>query len=915
MNRFNRILSSSLFRVGAVLCLGISCILWFVTTRGMGTAGEARAPLQKRPRLAILPLMYDMELENDVRQAAGGFDARLQAELLTLWDVELVSRTHLGTVAFEKKLRIAEDADGESILPAEAVVVPVLDSVARQLRLYVVPVREGMTVPQPRLLRIINSRDLNGSLVSEAAKLVAMDARLALHSGAVTPVGELDRPLTCALLPPVCHDNVRQAAESQSPMIHAAIEQSLTSFETGKVTLVDRTHLAALLDEKMRSELSQEWSPNAAARIGLMAKADLLLIPCVHALNPRTVRTDLFAVEVRGGRIVACATWEGVADAPPPLEKVTSVLKEGIAHHGSDSPLSAVQRREMRHAEATFLPDMVNDVGHMRVSAASMQGVSLRVADAVVGLCADDEALMGKLLDEFWERTIPNYLYALQPKYNPFDQQGGYLAERVRLKKSGLLSRMQAEARQVLERPLTELAKTGGDGDKSRLAQFYLKLDEPEKALSLLMEGISSLEELAKNDGRYAAAATALLDLGRYQECADLVFSREKPSPYAWERGVIAYRELGDKEREFEALWQWRTYQPSSADFLVRRLELAVELGRAAQMVDYITGSWNYGATNTTPVRLAIVKARLAAGQTEYAISDAQCALICERIDNKNQTAITDLEAMLAKENVAPLDRLPLPREFIKVPGTWCIQLAHDQSIKPAHARAVAELLADAWGCTVKVWGLKIDTPRLSFYDRFKDTVDADGMTRLLARADLPADPHLAFVYLTRLKSTLTSNSSFINVAKHRTRSMDYVSDYYVLVYNPQLSVIQTDAALCSGLVTISQFLNEEIWRPTHSGASYETFDPDALAIFQNFNFSRRSLGVSPLTGRLLAQIKPEALRAYVDEETVRARRRGARGTNDKSVVQDISNQFATLRPVIVTYPLQPSSTSLSTKP
>ena len=248
-----------------------------------------------------------------------------------------------------------------------------------------------------------------------------------------------------------------------------------------------------------------------------MAKADLLLIPYVHETTINKVRSDLFAVDINGGLITACSSWEGASDAPPPADKVVSVLREGMINRVKEKKLLAKKQQELRHAEAAFLTEI--SAGGARPRISTRQNTLLRLADAIIGLTADDGKLMGSLLDKFWSGVIPKSNYNLQAKYFP---RTFYLDEKTDIKKSGFLARFQAEAREVLQRPFEELAKSGSDIDKFRLANFYLCEDEPAKALAALMANVGSLAELFKNDMFIGLAASALLDLKRYRECADL---------------------------------------------------------------------------------------------------------------------------------------------------------------------------------------------------------------------------------------------------------------------------------------------------------------------------------------------------------------------------------------------------------
>jgi len=80
-------------------------------------------------RIAFLPSFSDFEKQSPMRAALPAFDARLQAELLTGWDSEVLSRAGLSAVVFEQKLRAAKSASASAlrVLPAGFLVISVLD--------------------------------------------------------------------------------------------------------------------------------------------------------------------------------------------------------------------------------------------------------------------------------------------------------------------------------------------------------------------------------------------------------------------------------------------------------------------------------------------------------------------------------------------------------------------------------------------------------------------------------------------------------------------------------------------------------------------------------------------------------------------------------------------------------------------
>lgn len=868
-------------------------------------------------RIAILPTFSDFGWNREWQHALGGFDAHLQGELLSGWKAELLSRAGLSTVVFEQKLLAAEDGTGKpvlQVLPAELLVLTVFDFQRQELRVHVCRVEPKMKLEAPKVFSVKSSEEIVEKLPQAVAMHIAQVARLELR--AEKPAGpEINnsKSLRCALLEPVSESGRHDEMSKVAPMIRAVLEQALASVPTG-VELVERSQLAALMEEKTTA-VTGAWNANAASSLGRIARADLILVPFVHFQKSSRIHTSLFAVEVSTGRMLSCRRWMGEALAEPPPGQVKALLDDALLAAALAKRESQADDISRRHAEAEFLIGLKNDWNGLRQSSATAAQQAARFGDAAMALGQDKPQYIGRAIATYAFSAAPALAFPLRDTY---EAHRDLTIELRALRKSGQLEALHADARRIFELPLIELGKNGRDWERAALANLYLRTGDPQKALNVLTAGKGALRDLASNDDLYQAVAQALMQLGRYQECVDFVLSRERFSAFATLLVVDAYRALGNTHKEFKLLWHNKYITAdSSGDRLVRLLELSIQENSSREALGYLMTYANAWQRNASLLRLPIVRARIAAGQKELAISDAQCFLLSARRE-KDVEGQKALSAILSELGAQPLEALPTARAFITLPASCSIQLIHDQTIDPKHASEVATHLSGFWGCIVKVRPVKLEVKKFASYNPLAQTVDGNAFAKMLLRVDLPDEATLGTVLLTQTKLISKEKDYVGDLYSTHAGGDTVLSDHYLRKFKGQdkrpLPLI--DAIAASPLNGVNVVLWRESRKDDDESLTLSPVPPDTFASNGLLYVNDRELGISPRTGAFLQKFDgPALLNAVKDYRATALKEELATVCPDAALAAEISGQLAGSTPIIVSPPVQPAIPPPSTKP
>lgn len=811
------------------------------------------------PRIAVLPSFSDMEYQDDSRRWLSGFDAALQAELLSGWDTEILSRSGLSAVVFEQKLSAAKNAATAAplVLPAETLVLSVLDVQRNELRLHATRVEAGMKPTAPKVFRYRDLQHLANGLPREAAEYLAQVAKLERREiAAQAKDADVPRTWSCALLDPVSSHRGDEAIGRLAPLFRAALEQALASGERA-VTLVEREKITTLLDESTLAA-SGSLQTNAASNLGRLAGADLILTPFVHPVSADELRSTLFAIDVRSGRILAARSWTGKPLDEPPAGSFNSLLGEAfhaIASTANQTPDAPAQR----HAEADFLTGLSESFLGLRQNRATDAELALTFSDAALALAHDDPPQMRKTVAKLLFQAIPGPSYPLEMELYPNSERIIALKELI---ESGRLAMLHEQGRRIFELPVIELLKDGNDWDLRRLASYHLRRGEPEKAYARLTAEGRNHGSLAANQTLYERTAESLLAMGRYQECADFIHQRGRFNSYTTTLMLDALHASGQHEREFNILWinRGNTLGRAGVDLMARFLNLATRHGDPAASLVAFSSFGNAWMKNDKLLRVPLVRLRIAAGQKDKAISDARCGWLASRNDN-SPAIMKELSAILGELGAKPIDQLPAPAEFVRFPQGARIDLFHDQTIDTAFAASVAQKLADCWGCEVHVIAIPFDPSRLSIYDPLTQSIEGPDLVRGFLQLTQRPGPLLQTMVLTnhKLHSTQRNYTGNIYSSSSKKRSALVVSTYYFKHYKDQdpRPLEHITAIAAAPLPGIERKLRMDADEQDPDDEPFQALPPDFMASNGQLHVAAVELGVSASTGALLRKPQP----------------------------------------------------------
>jgi hypothetical protein len=853
------------------------------------------------PRVAFLPSFTDFDQKNALRTALTAYDARLQAELLAGWNAEVLGRSGLSTVVFEQKLRSSDQASaGISVLPADTLVLSVLDLQRNELRVHLNAVKAEMKAADAKVFKVKNADHLATGLPEEVSRYLATSLKLSPAAPTTAPSVGTER-LTCALLEPVSAGGAREDKATISPLIRAVLEPALASDPTG-LELVERSEAAKLLEEKA---LGETWNPNAASKLGRLVKADLVLVPFIYYQDAKRIHTHLFALDVATGRVLACQSWSGAPLDPPPADKIHGLLAAGAAAARESKKNPIADNPSQRHAEAKYLLSLSDSWLGLRQSIATEAELALRLLDAGLALSHDDPALMSKLAAEFALDAVPSPPHALAYDYHPHRDDYREIRE---LEKSGQLALIRAEGRRILEIPLTERAKTGDDWDKRRLASLYLGLGEPDRALQVATDG-KPLAEMSQNDAIYERIAEILMAQKRYQECIDLVKARKKWSRFSTFLLGDAYRATGNKKEEF-LLWH---RNPVAAGTTKDRLIRYLELGRESEFpkaviarVVRLANAW----TRTDPLVVgSFIRTRVAAGQSDMAASEAQCIRLVAR-KKQDSALLKQADAVLKELKVTPLDKLGTPAEVLTFSPDCRIHLIHDQTIQPDYARKVAEHLAGFWGCPVEIRSIQFDAAKSPFYEKVAQSVVGRPLAQTLLRASAPPGPSLGTVFLTHTKLISKERDYVGDIYSVPAGDVTVLSDHYFEKYK---GADTRDLSLATAIAAASlegpaQILETDCYDSDDWSTSFAPLPPDVFTENGVLSVVALDLGVSPYTAALLKKHEPRQLiQAIAEYRQSKMKSAKEESLGDEALARQLGEQITRATPILVS----PSSQSI----
>ncbi len=500
----------------------------------------------------------------------------------------------------------------------------------------------------------------------------------------------------------------------------------------------------------------------------------------------------------------------------------------------------------------------------------------------------------------FYRKATPGALYPLQHEYDPTDRR---LLEIRELKESGQLDLIYNQARRVFELPMTELAKDNAEMDLRHLGELWTRLGDAQKGWDILTRGGQPIEELAAKPTFYQSLVVALMNLGRYQECVDLLERRGKCSSLCITIMLDASRAINDTKREFSLMWR----NPSSAcktdRMTARFLDLGRDQGRADAVLGRVIATANSWVMSSLLVRMAMIRARVSAGQKELAIADAQCTFIAAT-KTKDPAAQQEITGILAELGAKPIASLPVALEFITLPADCRIDLIHDQTVDPKYVGEAASHVARFWGCAVHVRSIRLDASQSSSYRKLSQSMDGNVFADTMAGIAMPAGPKLGTVFLTQTKLVSKAQNYEGDIYSANRGSLLVLSDHYFRKFKG------SDPRPLPLITAIAAAKLDSVWRKLRQLSKEERAwefvfcppPPDLFTSNGTLYLTAIDLGVSPYTGTLLRKISTSELLKSVPELDHAYRQKAPRPNSaDELLILDLSHQISQATPIIIT--------------
>ena len=257
---------------------------------------------------------------------------------------------------------------------------------------------------------------------------------------------------------------------------------------------------------------------------------------------------------------------------------------------------------------------------------------------------------------------------------------------------------------------------------------------------------------------------------------------------------------------------------------------------------------------------------------------------------------------MLASLNSKPLEHLLRAGDFIHLPADCVIHLLHDQTIPPAHARAVAEHLARFWGCPVQIWPVNLDARKLTFFRSFAQSLDAPGLHRLLMGTALPSQRYLGRVFLTREKvGRILSNNAMGDLFGWSTPRLSVLSDHYFMKYShlDRRPLALIDAIAASSFRVVTDPIFRDLRSDDDIANDWAPIPPEVFSNNGRLVMDRQELGISPRSAAILQRMTLDQIAAAQDRhEDMKAEREIE--PKDRPIAEDLSRQLRGIKPETV---------------
>lgn len=668
--------------------------------------------------VAVIPPLIESAWSANERQTAADFQNALQAELYKGYDLQIVSRSQLSTIAFENKARLAKNPELRkfNVVPCQNIVLSVYRAKEKAVSIFAIENKKNTKPGKAIEISVMGRKDVLSS-AKKAAELLAKRLKVSPRKAKDVKIeGKKGESIAVAI-----NSSTKDSLTSEfAPQMEYLADQLTICIQEAAdlgnhFQLIDRKHLVDVMAELQLSEadITTELSP-----VDIQG-ADVILQPIVFSDGSKQ-HNVISAIDPQTSVIL------NMTEVDPDALDVNAVKKflADSINYKSKNTISGEESLRLRDLESQFYSNQLAKLLGLRMSEEGKRALKLELAQASVGLCADDLVRTRKALSRIISKVSGS---SLPESYKEEYRRHFFLAVQ--------------EIENVFNLRSTFVQ-----------SKFWATLGDEAKSL----ECITRDEASGYRAELYESEARALYNLKRYQECVDLVLARKKFSNYTMFLVADSYGKLGQFEKEQKLLYRNFNGKSNSVPRLLRVLKLTREYrgsGTAINLWDRYANEW---ARLNPEVMMELAECFIDVDEKQFA-ADIYQSILWRAEGNKNQhnkaipfagAAKKAMKKMGVKES--DYEKIT-PASVLNLDKSTSIEIVTDDSIPLKDVKAASQKMADFWGLEVHIYYNTINFTESKAYDPVRKTLNITSLKRALYHhSEMKSPTSVQRYYLTR---------------------------------------------------------------------------------------------------------------------------------------------------------------------
>ena len=816
--------------------------------------------------VAVIPPLIESAWSADERQTAADFQNALQAELYKGYDLQIVSRSQLSTIAFENKARLLKNPELRkfNVIPCQNIVLSVYRAKEKSVSIFAIENKKNTKPGKAIEISVKGRKDVLSS-AKKAADLLAKRLKISPRKAKViTAIGKKGKLVAVAI-----NSSTKDSLTSEfAPQMEYLADQLTICLQEAAdqgndLQLIDRKHLADVMAELKISEadITTELSP-----VDIQG-ADLILQPVVFSDGSK-LHNVISAIDPQTSVIL------NMADVDPDALDVKAVQKfiaDSISYK-SKNTISDEGSLRLRDLESQFYANQLANLLGLRMSEEGKRALKFELAQASVGLCADDlvrtqkalgrviSKVSGSSLPESYKEEYKRHLFlAVEELENVFNLQSTFVQ-----------------------------------------SKFWATLGDEAKSL----ECVTRDEAAGYRAKLYESEARALYNLKRYQECVDLVLARKRFSTYTMFLVTDSYKNLGQFEKEQELLYRNIKSAGKSISRLFRVLTLTRKYKGPEKAIYFWAHFAHKWARLHPKVLMELAECYIDTGEKEFAADIYQSILWRAKTDNKQlneakpfiESAKSSLKQMGISEKSY---REITPASVLNLDKSTSVEVITDDSIPLVDVQKACQEFSDFWGLEIHIYYNTINFTESDSYDPVRKTLDIKPVTMALNHhSEMKSATSVQRYFLTR-KQLISIRKNGYRGSVFSSYGMNYglYTTHYINKFKGyDKRPLEHITAIMMGGVDVIRRASEQ-----NGDRHVLRIPPYIFSNNSNLSFHEHRLTISHEAASLLKNLSLERLITKATELRELDRKRARENPlTDTKFIQNASQQYLSAKPLII---------------